>query len=79
MLNRKEKSELSSENRQMTQMMHEIANSLHLLGLQAELARSHMDSGNREAATAAVESVIRERDNCRRITQEIHRRLREDE
>jgi hypothetical protein len=79
MLNRNEKNELSSEKRQIRQMMHEIANSLHLLGLQTELARSHMDSGNREAATAAMASVIRERDNCRRLTQEIHQHLREDE
>lgn len=71
--------ELTSDTRQMRQLMHEIANSLHLLGLQTELAKSHMTSGNRDAASAAMEAVLRERDNCSKLTREIHEQLRDAE
>lgn len=46
------------------QALHAINNSLHVLGLQAELARLHLDNGNLPGARAALDMVLQERNKC---------------
>lgn len=60
-----------SDKTAIRQALHSINNSLHVLGLQAELARLQMSNGNLQAASAALEQVLRERSNCGRSSREL--------
>lgn len=53
---------------ELRQALHAINNSLHVLGLQTELARLHMESGNLMEAGAALDQALRERNNCGQTT-----------
>jgi hypothetical protein len=53
-----------SDKTAIRQALHAINNSLHVLGLQAELARLQMSNGNLQAASTALEQVLRERNTC---------------
>ena len=53
---------------ELRQALHAINNSLHVLGLQTELARLHMENGNRQEAGAALDLALRERNNCGQTT-----------
>jgi Tfp pilus assembly protein FimV len=44
--------------------LHAINNSLHVLCLQAELARLHLENGHAEEARAALDRALKERNNC---------------
>ncbi len=46
--------------------LHAINNSLHVLGLQAELARLHLENGNLDEARTALQRALEERSNCGR-------------
>jgi hypothetical protein len=48
----------------LRQALHTINNSLHVLGLQTELARLHIGNGNVEEAQAALDLALRERNAC---------------
>ena len=48
----------------LRQALHTINNSLHVLGLQTELARLHIGNGNVEEARAALDLALRERNAC---------------
>ncbi len=53
-----------SDKAELRQALHAINNSLHVLGLQTELARLHMANGNLQEAGAALDHALRERSNC---------------
>ena len=56
--------------------LHAINNSLHVLGLQAELARLHLDNGNLTEARAALEQALKERNNCGRAVRSLQQFVR---
>ncbi len=62
---------------ELRQALHAINNSLHVLGLQTELARLHMESGNLQAACAALDHALRERNNCGQTTRTLQRLIQE--
>lgn len=53
-----------SDRASLRQALHTINNSLHVLGLQTELARLHIGNGNVEDARAALDLALRERNAC---------------
>lgn len=57
-----------SDRAKVRQALHAMNNSLHVLGLQAELARLHIDNGNLHDAQAALELALKERSKCGETT-----------
>jgi hypothetical protein len=53
-----------SDRADLRQALHTINNSLHVLGLQTELARLHIGNGNVEEARSALDLALRERNAC---------------
>lgn len=53
-----------SERAALRQALHSINNSLHVLGLQTELARLHIGNGSLDEARAALDLALRERNSC---------------
>lgn len=53
--------------------LHAINNSLHVLGLQAELARLHLEHGNLDEARESLERALQERNNCGRAMRGLQR------
>jgi hypothetical protein len=53
-----------SDRADLRQALHTINNSLHVLGLQTELARLHIGNGNVDEARAALDLALRERNAC---------------
>lgn len=56
---------------EIRQALHEINNSLHVLGLQVELARLHLENGNAHEARSALEQALRERSHCGQTTRSL--------
>lgn len=55
------------------QALHTMNNSLHVFGLQAELARLHIDNGNLHGARAALDLALQERNKCGETTRQLQR------
>jgi hypothetical protein len=53
-----------SDRADLRQALHTINNSLHVLGLQTELARLHIGNGNVDEARVALDLALRERNAC---------------
>lgn len=62
-----------SDRMEVRRALHAINNSLHVLGLQTELARLHIDNGNLNDARAALEQALQARTDCGEISGRLQR------
>ncbi len=51
----------------LRKLLHDVSNSIHSLGLSADLARLQLESNNTTAAADALVGVVGERDNCNEL------------
>ena len=65
-----------SSTAELRRALHAISNSLHVLGLQTELAKLHLDNGNLNEARDALEQALRERNNCGHAVRELQQLVR---